>query len=79
MWVVDSKEPEAMGQYALGQGVPDEDTVLDYAGQRDDHSARYWWRREVTMVHFDFSKGYPIIIYNCCLYLVSCPHFVRRI
>jgi SanA protein len=27
-------EPEAMRQYALGRGVPDENIVLDYAGRR---------------------------------------------
>lgn len=27
-------EPEAMRQYALTQGVPDEDIILDYAGRR---------------------------------------------
>ncbi|NJN80097.1 MAG: DUF218 domain-containing protein [Anaerolineales bacterium] len=27
-------EPEAMRQYALERGVPDEDIILDYAGQR---------------------------------------------
>ncbi len=27
-------EPEAMRQYALSQGVPDEDIVMDYAGRR---------------------------------------------
>jgi SanA protein len=31
---VDYNEPEAMRQYALEQGVPDEDIVLDYAGRR---------------------------------------------
>ena len=32
--VVDYNEPEAMRQYALGLGIPDEDIVLDYAGRR---------------------------------------------
>ncbi|RJP53264.1 MAG: hypothetical protein C4583_05015 [Anaerolineaceae bacterium] len=31
---VDYNEPEAMRQYALSLGVPDEDIVLDYAGRR---------------------------------------------
>ena len=31
---VDYNEPEAMRQYAVEQGVPDEDIVLDYAGRR---------------------------------------------
>lgn len=31
---VDYNEPEAMRQYALQRGVPDEDIVLDYAGRR---------------------------------------------
>jgi SanA protein len=31
---VDYNEPEAMRQYALGLGVPDEAIVLDYAGRR---------------------------------------------
>jgi SanA protein len=31
---VDYNEPEAMRQYAIEQGVPDEDIVLDYAGRR---------------------------------------------
>ena len=31
---VSYNEPEAMRQYALGLGVPDEDIVLDYAGRR---------------------------------------------
>jgi len=31
---VGHNEPEAMRQYALGLGVPDEDIVLDYAGRR---------------------------------------------
>jgi SanA protein len=31
---VDYNEPEAMRQYALARGVPDEDIVLDYAGRR---------------------------------------------
>ena len=31
---VEYNEPEAMRQYALAQGVPDEDIVLDYAGRR---------------------------------------------
>lgn len=31
---VEYNEPEAMRQYALTLGVPDEDIVLDYAGQR---------------------------------------------
>lgn len=31
---VDYNEPEAMRQYALERGVPDEDIVLDYAGRR---------------------------------------------
>ena len=32
--VVDYNEPEAMRQYAISLGVPDEDIVLDYAGRR---------------------------------------------
>lgn len=32
--VADYNEPEAMRQYALGLGIPDEDIVLDYAGRR---------------------------------------------
>jgi SanA protein len=32
--VVEYNEPEAMRQYALAQGVPDEAIVLDYAGRR---------------------------------------------
>ncbi len=32
--VVTYNEPEAMRQYALSLGVPDEDIVLDYAGRR---------------------------------------------
>ncbi len=31
---IEYNEPEAMRQYALRQGVPDEDIVLDYAGRR---------------------------------------------
>ncbi len=31
---VEYNEPEAMRQYALERGVPDEDIVLDYAGRR---------------------------------------------
>ena len=31
---VDYNEPEAMRQYALQLGIPDEDIVLDYAGRR---------------------------------------------
>jgi SanA protein len=31
---IEYNEPEAMRQYALVQGVPDEDIVLDYAGRR---------------------------------------------
>ncbi len=31
---VDYNEPEAMRQYAISLGVPDEDIVLDYAGRR---------------------------------------------
>src|SRR5688572_3809580 len=31
---VEYNEPEAMRQYALDVGVPDEDIVLDYAGRR---------------------------------------------
>lgn len=31
---VNYNEPEAMRQYALARGVPDEDIVLDYAGRR---------------------------------------------
>lgn len=31
---IEYNEPEAMRQYALEQGVPDEDIVLDYAGRR---------------------------------------------
>jgi SanA protein len=31
---LEHNEPEAMRQYALGLGVPDEDIVLDYAGRR---------------------------------------------
>ena len=31
---IEYNEPEAMRQYALAQGVPDEDIVLDYAGRR---------------------------------------------
>ncbi|MBI5353464.1 MAG: YdcF family protein [Chloroflexi bacterium] len=31
---VDYNEPEAMRQYALSLGVPDQDIVLDYAGRR---------------------------------------------
>lgn len=31
---VNYNEPEAMRQYALQRGVPDEDIVLDYAGRR---------------------------------------------
>lgn len=30
---VEHNEPEAMRQYALARGVPDEDIILDYAGQ----------------------------------------------
>jgi SanA protein len=32
--VVEHNEPEAMRQYALAFGIPDEDIVLDYAGRR---------------------------------------------
>lgn len=32
--VVEYNEPEAMRQYAISLGVPDEDIVLDYAGRR---------------------------------------------
>ncbi len=32
--VVEYNEPEAMRQYALELGIPDEDIVLDYAGRR---------------------------------------------
>ena len=32
--VVEYNEPEAMRQYAIALGVPDEDIVLDYAGRR---------------------------------------------
>ncbi len=31
---IEYNEPEAMRQYALARGVPDEDIVLDYAGRR---------------------------------------------
>ena len=31
---IEYNEPEAMRRYALAQGVPDEDIVLDYAGRR---------------------------------------------
>jgi len=31
---INYNEPETMRQYALAQGVPDEDIVLDYAGRR---------------------------------------------
>ena len=31
---IEYNEPEAMRQYALGQGIPDTDLVLDYAGRR---------------------------------------------
>jgi SanA protein len=31
---VDYNEPQAMKDYALGLGVPEEDIVLDYAGRR---------------------------------------------
>ncbi len=31
---IEYNEPEAMRQYALSRGVPDEDIVLDYAGRR---------------------------------------------
>ena len=31
---VEYNEPEAMRQYALERGVPDEDIILDYAGRR---------------------------------------------
>ena len=31
---IEYNEPEAMRQYALDRGVPDEDIVLDYAGRR---------------------------------------------
>jgi SanA protein len=31
---INYNEPEAMRRYALAQGVPDEDIVLDYAGRR---------------------------------------------
>jgi len=34
IWVVDSIKPEAMRQYAIQQGMPDKDIVLDYAGRR---------------------------------------------
>jgi len=33
IWVAGSNEPEAMRQYAIQQGVPDEAIVLDYAGR----------------------------------------------
>lgn len=32
--IIEYNEPEAMRQYALNLGVPDEDIVLDYAGRR---------------------------------------------
>src|SRR5690606_12782607 len=31
---IEYNEPEAMRQYALERGVPDEDIILDYAGRR---------------------------------------------
>jgi len=40
IWVADSNEPEAMRRYALAQGVPNEDIVLDDAGRRTGRSAR---------------------------------------
>src|SRR5690606_7582552 len=32
--LIEYNEPEAMRQYALEHGVPDEDIILDYAGRR---------------------------------------------
>jgi SanA protein len=32
--IIEHNEPEAMRQYALASGVPDDDIVLDYAGRR---------------------------------------------
>lgn len=32
--VIEHNEPEAMRQYALASGIPDDDIVLDYAGRR---------------------------------------------
>lgn len=34
IWVADPNKPQAIKEYALAQGVPDEDTVLDYAWRR---------------------------------------------
>jgi SanA protein len=51
---VEYNEPEAMRQFALAQGIPDEDIVLDYAGRRTYdtcYRAEYIFGvKEVTLV-----------------------------
>ena len=64
---VEYNEPEAMRQYALGLGVPDEDIVLDYAGRRTYdtcYRARDIFRVDsVILVTQDFHL--PRAIYLC--------------
>jgi hypothetical protein len=40
IWVADYNQPQAMKEYALARGVPDEDIVLDFAGRRTGRSDR---------------------------------------
>ncbi|MBI5965571.1 MAG: YdcF family protein [Chloroflexi bacterium] len=50
---VDYNEPEAMRQYALSLGVPDEDITLDYAGRRTYdtcYRARYIFQVESAIL-----------------------------
>ncbi len=47
--VVDYNEPARMREYALDQGVPDEDIVLDYAGRRTYDTC--YRAREIFGVH----------------------------
>lgn len=60
---VEYNEPEAMRQYALEAGVPDEDIVLDYAGRRTYdtcYRAKYIFQVESAILvtqHFHMARA----------------------
>jgi SanA protein len=65
---VEYNEPEAMRQYALERGVPDEDIILDYAGRRTYdtcYRAKYIFQvNEAILVTQEFHMPRALVLCN---------------
>lgn len=65
---VEYNEPEAMRQYALERGVPDEDIILDYAGRRTYdtcYRAKYIFQiNEAILITQEFHMPRALVLCN---------------